>query len=93
MFEKLNEISIKGGPFTEFKSFPLFSKRLNVLYGRNGSGKSTIAKCIRNLGNAIDDAPYQIEKPSSLNSEAFERVFVFDEDFVAKNVQVEKNTG
>ena len=91
MFEKLNEISIKGGPFTEFKSFPLFSKRLNVLYGRNGSGKSTIAKCIRNLGNAIDDAPYQIEKPSSLNSEAFERVFVFDEDFVAKNVQVEQD--
>ena len=32
MFEKLNEISIKGGPFTEFKSFPLPVGGINLAH-------------------------------------------------------------
>ena len=42
MLEQIKNISIKGGPFTEKTSFDLFPQRLNLLYGRNGSGKSTM---------------------------------------------------
>ena len=82
MLEQIKNISIKGGPFTEKTSFDLFPQRLNLLYGRNGSGKSTIAKSIRRLGKEDDGSGYSAETNPSLSAEQAQHIFVFDEDFV-----------
>lgn len=61
MLEQIKNIHIKGGPFTEQTSIELLPSRLNLLYGRNGSGKSTIAKCIKRLGKEDDGSGYSAE--------------------------------
>ena len=49
-FENFKKIKIKGGYFDEETELQLFYKNpLSVLYGRNGSGKSTIARCLKQL--------------------------------------------
>lgn len=42
MFEQIKSIIIKGGPFLTDTPLELIPNRMNLLYGRNGSGKSTI---------------------------------------------------
>lgn len=52
MFENISGIKIKGDMFEGEKTFKFFSKesknaystRISVVYGKNGSGKSTITK-------------------------------------------------
>ena len=88
MLEQIKNISIKGGPFTEKTSFDLFPQRLNLLYGRNGSGKSTIAKSIRRLGKEDDGSGYSAETNPFLSAEQAQHIFVFDEDFVSTNFRM-----
>ena len=90
MLEQIKNISIKGGPFTEKTSFDLFPQRLNLLYGRNGSGKSTIAKCIRRLGKEDDGSGYSAETNPSLSAEQAQHIFVFNEDFVSSNFKMDE---
>lgn len=50
MFENFKKITIKGGCFSSDTELELFNKEaLSVIYGRNGSGKTTIAHCIGEL--------------------------------------------
>lgn len=46
MFDKVKGIAVKGGFFgEESKSLgTILSGRMNIVFGRNGSGKSTIAR-------------------------------------------------
>ena len=90
MFEQIKKLMIKGGPFTEKTTFELFPQRLNLLYGRNGSGKSTIAKCIRRLGKEDDGSGYSAETNPSLSAEQAQHIFVFNEDFVSSNFRMNK---
>lgn len=90
MLEQIKNISIKGGPFTEKTSLDLFPQRLNLLYGRNGSGKSTIAKCIRRLGKEDDGSGYSAETNPSLSAEQAQHIFVFNEDFVSSNFKMDE---
>lgn len=48
MFENFKKIKIKGGYFDEETELEFFKGDvpLSVVYGRNGSGKSTIARCL-----------------------------------------------
>ena len=77
MLEQIKNIHIKGGPFTEQTSIELLPSRLNLLYGRNGSGKSTIAKCIKRLGKEDDGSGYSAETAHILSEDALRRVYVF----------------
>jgi len=50
MFEKLKKIKIKSDYFVNETELELYKNNaISVVYGRNGSGKSTIARGIRNL--------------------------------------------
>ena len=93
MLEQLKKIKIKGGPFTELTPLELLPSRLNLLYGRNGSGKSTIAKCIKRLGKEDDGSGYTAEIEQNLPEDMLQHIFVFDEDFVSENLRVEDETG
>lgn len=90
MLEQVKNITIKGGPFTEKTSFDLFPQRLNLLYGRNGSGKSTIAKCIRRLGKEDEGSGYSAETNPSLSTVHAQHIFVFDEEFVSSNFKMDE---
>ena len=49
MLKTLSGVTIRGGYFKEARSFKLFGKqdqRVAIIYGKNGSGKSSIAKAI-----------------------------------------------
>ena len=51
MFENLKKIQIEGGYFEPSSGLDLFDSNqcLSIIYGRNGSGKTSIAKAIRQL--------------------------------------------
>ena len=93
MLEHIKYIKVKGGPFTEQTSLELLPSRLNLLYGRNGSGKSTIAKCIKRLGKEDDGYGYSAETAHILSEDALRRVYVFDEGFVSDNLRIEDEEG
>lgn len=64
-----------------------------LLYGRNGAGKSTLAKAIKKAKGEIQDSIIQSEfldinnSPIVLNEEENARVFVFDEEYIDKNIK------
>lgn len=100
MLENLRNITISGGYFEQPTILELFNenKFLSIIFGRNGSGKTTIAKAIRQLvgkdSESSDDESY-ISYSVSTNVEIPEdkktSVFIFDEDFVRDNVRMVKN--
>ncbi|KGN76540.1 hypothetical protein HR17_01925 [Porphyromonas gulae] len=106
MFENFKKIKIKGGYFDEETELELFKgdAPLSIIYGRNGSGKSTIALCLKQLSESEEERAKREEVPLdkeidyTVSSEIpiadkYKRdVFVFDEDFVQNNVRV-KNDG
>ena len=55
MVERINGISIKGRCYKDLTKLKIFNKntdRLAIVYGKNGSGKSTISEGIESVGIA-----------------------------------------
>ena len=88
------DLVIKGGAFG--KPTPLkgiLSQRMNVTYGRNGSGKSTIARAFRErqpdrqatgAGTAFE---LSFDGSGTLPPEVCGHLFVFNEDFIEDNIK------
>ena len=106
MFEKFKKITIKGGCFEDETVLELFKgdSPLSIIYGRNGSGKSTIARCIKQLVSPEaeeilqgvsdeigEETSHIVNSESPIDEEHKAGVFVFDEDFLRENVRVEKD--
>lgn len=90
------DLVIKGGAFNEpTKLRGILSKRMNITYGRNGSGKSTIARAFREQlpdRQEIDPArqfELSTDGSGSLSQELLSHLFVFNEDFIDDNVKVD----
>jgi len=103
MFEKLRKLSIQGGYFEENKDFDLLPENVNVSvgYGRNGSGKTTIAKSLRELAKTTEqrakeaeegrEPEYTVGSEDAIPEDLKENVYVFDEDFISDYVKVTKD--
>ena len=94
MFENFKTIKIKGGCFDSETELELFKKdALSVIYGRNGSGKTTIAHCIEELVKPEEEKSIDLAVTSTtiITSDKKDSVFVFNEDFVREQVRVEKD--
>lgn len=100
MFEKLKTITIEGGYFEQPATFTLFKEKqpLNIIYGRNGSGKTTIAKAIRQLVGKDIEQPidegyvcYSVSTDAAILDDKRGFVFIFDEEFVRENVRTKDN--
>lgn len=96
MFENFKKIQIEGGYFESSVGLDLFDSNqyLSIIYGRNGSGKTSIAKAIRQLvGKDSDpkeeDEPvqYTVSSDLAIPDDKKTSVFIFDEEFVRENVR------
>lgn len=106
MFENFKKISIQGGYFEDPVTLEVFkgADPLSIVYGRNGSGKTTIARCVKQLAESDeertareekvangDETDYTVSSDAAISDEHKKDVFVFDEDFLRDNVRVEKD--
>ena len=94
MFENFKTIKIKGGCFDSETELELFKKdALSIIYGRNGSGETTIAHCIEELVKPEEEKSIDLAVTSTttITSDNKDSVFVFNEDFVREQVRVEKD--
>ena len=100
MFDIFHKLSIKGRKFAEAKAFDFFSNghTLSLVFGRNGTGKSTIAEGFR---RGTEDGAGNVEIEASLiadgnppkvlngqNSVAPAKIFVFNEEYIDKSVRL-----
>lgn len=104
MLKDITKIKLSGGIFDTLISFDFFNPKEGgnlktvkgaLVYGRNGSGKSTIAKAFRKLSG--EDIPINAmvydkeEQVLHLRDEDKKRIFIFDEDYVDKNVRLQED--
>lgn len=90
MINEINNIEIQGGYFSSATNFKLFDNdvRMCIIYGKNGSGKSSISKAISSNGGEYvckfyDDNHNLLTIPN-------ESIFVFNEEFINKQVQIKE---
>lgn len=112
MLKNVKKLSFVGGKFKEPVNMGLLcdagynkdgkgKKEKNfikstVVYGRNGSGKSTIAKAIRKI--KLDEVPMITEAEMKdandnivlLGDEDKKRIFVFDEEYIDNNIKLQE---
>lgn len=97
MIEKIKGISIQGRCFpndTSLILYPNTNDRISVIYGKNGSGKSTISMGFNNIASdtPLSDISLKLlgESSSVLTSEEYKNnIFVFNEQYVDKNVKID----
>lgn len=102
MLNEISTIELKGANFHTSRRLSLLSKdgipvKATLVYGRNGSGKSTIAKGFRKLkGEAVPSVQLVSaidvhNEVVALSEEDQNHIFIFDEDYVNKNVRIQED--
>ena len=89
------DITIQGGPFVEPTVLNgILAKRMNIVYGRNGTGKSSIAKAFQEQQTTgvkpATSREYKLsfDKSGSFSPEVQSRLFVFNERFIDNSVKI-----
>lgn len=109
MLSDITGIRLTGGNFTSPTDLSLFSpseesqkgngksKKDIIIYGKNGAGKSTIARAIRTIaeesGSSLTYTSELLDKNRNiidLSDEEKKRICVFDEEFIDKNVKFQE---
>lgn len=102
MLKDIRDIKIQGANFEALTQLPLFCEKTDsakavILYGRNGSGKSTIARAFRRVKGVPAEnirSVYVLDDQGAvINFTDAEKahIYVFDEDFVTENVRVQED--
>lgn len=102
MLKDIRSIKLQGANFTTEKVLNIFGSsnegqmiKLAILYGRNGAGKSTIAKAFRKIAGEVIPSVVVSEPMDSNNSTVVlsdrekSHIYIFDEDYVDNNVRIE----
>lgn len=69
----------------------------SLIYGRNGAGKSTLAKAVKKAKGEFQDTISQADflgtnnTPLVLSEEEKSRIYVFDEDYIDKNIKLRES--
>ena len=102
MLKDIITIELQGANFKTVQKLPILSQdrkpvKASLVYGRNGSGKSTIAKAFRKLKGEESSSIQSVSVYNtdcvtvSLTEKEQTHIFVFDEDFVNENVRVQED--
>lgn len=106
MLKDVTKIKMSGANFDSPTLFDFFNPhdgdkikniKGSLLYGRNGTGKSTIARAFRKLAGetvpVITSAAFydDTDQPINLTEEQKKHIFIFDEDYVDKNVRLHQD--
>lgn len=100
MYESLAGIKFTGAAFkqpTEMQFFPNEQIRACLMYGKNGSGKSTISKTTLKIrGKDIPEISLaqavKVDHTEAILSEEEKRhIFVFNEDYIEENVRLKQD--
>lgn len=106
MLRDISTVEVQGGLFASLTPFSLFEPKDGndyktvkgaLLYGRNGSGKSTIARAFRKARGEEQPAIMQVSfvdkdgKSVTLSDDEKKKIFVFDEDFVNEKVKLKED--
>lgn len=100
MLKDISSIKITGVNFNGDK-LPLFNKngqqhRVSLLYGKNGSGKSTISRALHKASGKEETTIVDVElldvaeSSIELNDNEKKQIFVFNEDFVDNNIRIDE---
>ena len=99
MIEKIQGLSIQGRCFSQPADLDLFPQtkdriRVSVVFGRNGSGKSTISKSIYEIATGENSgelsASFYDDRHNPLIP-APDSLFVFNEDYIRRNLRVDED--
>ena len=99
MIEDIYKIQFKGAAFTQETILPFFDKeseRISIIYGRNGSGKSTVSKAILKAAgedvDGIETAVFLSSDDSLVNlaNTNEKSVYVFNEQYIVDNVRIKE---
>ncbi|MEA4877306.1 MAG: AAA family ATPase [Aminobacterium sp.] len=101
MLEELSGIRVKGQFFSEEKVLKFFppEKRLAILYGKNGSGKSSISRAIYSLAHSEEEESRDLlnfETKNFINNDGEFLTFgdnqfqikIFNENYVDKKIKI-----
>lgn len=93
MIANLNGFKIKGRCFTEETNFPtILQRNINLIYGRNGSGKSTISRALAAYCNTdTETLDFFLNFNESCEDISKDTLFVFNEDYIDKTVRINGN--
>lgn len=96
MFKDIKSINIKGGFFEEEKNINLFKNkddRISFIYGRNGSGKTSISNAFFDLKKNIN-SNYSVlrlndfdQKEITLTEEEKSNIYIFNETFIDNKIK------
>lgn len=103
MLEDIVSIKIKGGIFEIETDLPIFAKeksnnpekRFSLIYGKNGSGKSTISRGFRKITGAEEPQIESVELLDAVGStiavseEEKNNIYVFNEEFIENNIKID----
>lgn len=92
MTESIMSLKISGRCFpssTKLKCFTKNESRISIIYGKNGSGKSTISKSLCNVKSDLSCSLLdQNDKPLSIPQN---HIFVFNEDYINDKIAVQND--
>lgn len=87
MIKDITNLNVKGGCFSNNTSLPLFANNINIIYGRNGSGKSTIAKAVKTIRDSTENADISATFNVVPTTEDKNAIYVYDEEYIDKSVK------
>ena len=97
MFKEINKLKIQGANFIKETPLEIFSSennKITLIYGKNGTGKSTIARGSNKISGKnepeIKVAEFLTIKNETINNQSNE-IFVFNEDYIFNNIKIKED--
>ena len=98
--EDITSIKLRGGIFDREVELPLlqgsrYTPRFSLLYGKNGSGKSTVSRAFRKIKGEDVEQVYSAcfvdrdHNPIELTDGGLSNLYIFDEDFIDDNIRID----